>query len=103
VKRVERRSAEPELIGVVDHPIAARSTRRAKSIGGLVGFGFTLGLGLYHGALFSTACFRALGAGIAGYLVVWGVSVTIWRHLLRAQARAAVARAVARRPVADEP
>jgi hypothetical protein len=92
-----RRLPEPVLVGVAHHPLAARSIRRAKSFAGLAGFGLTLGLGLLNDALLSTACLRALGAGVAAYLIVWGISVTVWRHLLRAQAREAVAHAIASR------
>jgi len=83
------------LVGVADHPVAAASIRRVKSVAGLVGFAATLGLGIRHDALLSTACLHALAVGVASYIIAWGASVTIWRHLLRAQARAAVARAVA--------
>jgi hypothetical protein len=93
----QRRIREPVLVGVDDHPQAAASIRRTKSVAGLAAFSVTLGLGLLHDALVSTACLRALGAGVAGYLVAWGISVTVWRHLLRAQARELVARAVAQR------
>ncbi len=84
------------LIGVAKHPVAAASVRRAKSLAGLVGFAVTLALGLRHGALLSTACIHALAVGLGGYLVAWGASVTVWRHILRAQTRIAVARAVAK-------
>lgn len=83
------------LIGVADHPAAAASIRRAKALAGLVGFGVTLALGLRHDALLSTACLHALAVGVTGYLVAWGAAVTVWRHLLRAQVRAAVERATA--------
>jgi hypothetical protein len=86
----------PQLIGVGEHPVAAAAIRRTKSTGGLLAFGVTLALGLLHGAVLSTACVRALGAGVAGYMVSWGAAVAVWRHLLRAQARAVIARAAVR-------
>jgi hypothetical protein len=86
----------PELIGVGEHPVSSAAIRRAKSVGGLIAFGVTLALGFLNGADLSTACARALGAGIAGYMVSWAASVAIWRHLLRAQARAVLANAAAR-------
>ena len=87
---------EPELIGVAEHPVSSAAIRRAKSTGGLLAFAVTLALGLMHGADLSTACVRALGAGIAGYMVAWAAAVAIWRHLLRAQAKAVLANAAAR-------
>ena len=89
-------SDPPELIGVGEHPVSSGAIRRAKSAGGLIAFGVTLALGFLHGADLSTACVRALGAGIAGYTVAWAASVAIWRHLLRAQARAVLSSAAAR-------
>ena len=87
---------EPELIGIAEHPVAAAAVRKTKSVGGLAAFALTLLLGLAHGADPSTACVRALGAGMAGYLVAWAAAVAVWRHLLRAQARAVLEAARAR-------
>ena len=94
--RPQRPPREPELVGVVDHPIAAASISRAKSLAGLVGFAVTLALGIRHEALLATAFLHALAVGVGAYLVVWAVAVTVWREILRAQARAAVKRAIAK-------
>jgi len=66
-------------------------------VGGLVGFALVLALSQKNGAPFATACFRATVGGVVGYLVAWSVSVVVWRHVLRARTRAAIARAAARR------
>jgi uncharacterized membrane protein YccC len=88
---------EPTLVGLSDHPQVAASIRRAKSVGGLVGFALVLLLSQKNSAPFATACFRATLGGAIGYLVAWSVSVVVWRHVLRARTRAAIARATARR------
>jgi hypothetical protein len=90
------------LICVADHPVASASIRRAKSLAGLAGFAITLGLGLRHDALLATACLHALAVGVAGYVVAWGASVTVWRQLLRAQVRTAVANARAKAEEAEQ-
>jgi hypothetical protein len=90
-------AAEPTLVGVSAHPQVAASIRRAKSVGGLVGFALVLLLSQKNAAPFATSCFRATVGGLIGYLVAWTVSVVVWRHMLRARTRAAIARAAARR------
>jgi hypothetical protein len=87
----------PRMVSVAEHPRAGASVRRAKSWGGLLAFGLALAAGLTGGVETSTAIGRALVCGIVGYLVVWAAAVAIWRHLLRAEAKAVLARAAARR------
>jgi len=88
---------EPTLVGLSAHPRVAASIRRAKSVGGLVGFALVLLLSQKNAAPLATSCFRATVGGVVGYLVAWSVSVVVWRHVLRARTRAAIARATARR------
>jgi hypothetical protein len=88
---------EPPLVSLSEHPKAGRSIRRTKAWGGLLAFAVTgfashaTGMGLDGAAL------RALGGGILGYLLTWWLAMIVWRHLLQAEARVAIERAVARR------
>jgi hypothetical protein len=90
-------AAEPTLVGLSAHPQVAASIRRAKSVGGLAGFALVLALSQKNAAPFVTSCFRATVGGVVGYLVSWSAAVVVWRHVLKARTRAAIARAAARR------
>jgi hypothetical protein len=81
---------EPTLVPLGVHPRAAYAIRRAKSIGGIVGFLLVLAGGLAAGTPLASACARALAGGIGAYLVTWAAVLAAWRHLLRAEARRAV-------------
>jgi hypothetical protein len=82
-------SAEPS---VAAHPRAGSHVRRAKGWGGLTGFGIAAYLSMHAGVPTYDAGIRALVAGAAGYLLAWGCSVTVWRHLLVAELRVAAER-----------
>ncbi len=75
-----------ELTSLALHPSAAPSIRRAKAIGGLVGFAFAILIGMQHGQPFSALALRAVELGIVGHLVAWAVSVAVWRRVLTATA-----------------
>ena len=74
---------------VANHPRAKAHVRMAKGWGGLIGF--TIAAYMAHKAAvpFAIAGLRALAAGVAGYVVAWGCAVTVWRHLVVAELRAA--------------
>ena len=91
----------PRMISVAEHPRAGASVRRAKSWGGLIAFALMLAAGLLGGVDTTTAVGRAVVGGIVGYLAVWAAAVAIWRHLLRAEAKAVLARVAARNSGAD--
>ena len=78
---------------VANHPRARASVRRSKGWGGLIGFGIAAYLSLQAGVPAADAGLRALGAGLAGYLLAWACAVAVWRHLVVAELRAAYARA----------
>lgn len=84
-------------LSVAASPRAAGSVRRAKSWGGLVGFGLVFLLSTRQGMPYADAGLRALVGGIVGFMTAWAGSVTVWRHLLRAQASAAARAAAAAR------
>jgi len=80
----------PPLIAPKDDPRAAAGIRRAKAMCGLGGFAIA-GLSAYmHGDVFFTAGERALGGGIAGYLLGWGVALAVWRRILQAETHQAL-------------
>jgi hypothetical protein len=74
---------------VANHPRARAHIRMAKGWGGIIGF--TIAAYMAHKAAvpFAIAGLRALAAGVAGYVVAWGCTVTVWRHLVVAELRAA--------------
>jgi hypothetical protein len=83
-------------LSVAAVPKAAGSVRRLKSWGGLVGFGLVYLVSWRQGLPLADATLRALLGGVVGSMAAWAAGVTVWRHLLRAQA-AAVARAASER------
>jgi uncharacterized membrane protein YccC len=87
---------KPELVGVSAHPRAAYGIRRAKARGGLAAFWLAVAVQHLHGASFGDVVWRALLAGLAGYLVCWAAAVVFWRQVLQARARAALHRRHAR-------
>ena len=89
--------SQPTLIGVREEPHAADSIRRTKGRAGLTGFALVLLASALHGLPLQTGLVRALIGGVVCYFVGWALAVAIWRQLLRARAREAVARAVAAR------
>ena len=84
-----RRDEPDDYVRLSAHPRARRAIARSKAIGGVVGFliGFWLGSGAGLPA-WDTGV-RALGGGIAGYLIVWVAAVQIWRQLILAEYRMA--------------
>jgi hypothetical protein len=74
---------------VAAHPRARAHVRRAKGWGGIVGFSIAAYLAHKASVPFAVAGARALAAGVAGYVVAWFCSVTVWRHLVLAELRAA--------------
>jgi len=74
------------------HPRASRSIRRAKARGGIGGFAIGTLAAWAHGGLMLGALERGLAGGIVGFLVAWFAAVNVWRHLVRAEARAALER-----------
>jgi hypothetical protein len=95
--------AEADGLSVATHPRARAQVRRAKGWGGLIGFGITCYLSLKAGVPVPQTGMRALAAGVAGYLVAWACAVSVWRHLVLAELRAAVeaAHGGARAPAAQ--
>lgn len=100
VKTKKNRGRKPEEefpgVSVAAHPRAGASVRRIKGVGGLAGFGIAAALSLQAGVPTELIGERAMIAGLAGYVIAWGTSVTVWRQLVLAEMRTASERAEAR-------
>lgn len=96
---------ETEGLGmsVAGHPHARRHVRLAKAWAGLVGFLVAAALSFQAGVPLTQVGLRALACGAGGYLLGWGCSVTLWRHLMLAEVRAHHARLMARQQTASQP
>jgi len=94
---------KPPLVGLADHPRAARGIRTAKAAGGLVGFAVVaLGSWMHHTPLADTLL-RAVVGGIGGNMLAWFGAIVVWQHMLEGEAVAAVRRAAeARRAQAEQ-
>jgi hypothetical protein len=82
--------ATSDAISVAGHPRASAAVKRAKGFGGIAGFALAAYLSYKAGVPTHQIAERALLVGIAGYLVAWACAVTVWRHLVLAELRAAV-------------
>ncbi|HUA47866.1 MAG TPA: hypothetical protein VMA77_21695 [Solirubrobacteraceae bacterium] len=77
---------------VANHPRASYQVRRAKGWGGIAGFAIAGYLSYKAGVPTFDVGLRALVAGIVGYMLAWMCAVTVWRHLVIAELRAAIER-----------
>jgi hypothetical protein len=77
-------------ISVAGHPRAAAQVRRAKGLGGIGFFAVAAYFSYTAGVPADQVALRATVVGIAGYMLTWACSVTVWRHLVLAELRAAV-------------
>jgi hypothetical protein len=78
------------MLSIASDPRAGAQVRRAKGWGGLIAFVLAGYLSIKANVPIADAGLRALIAGLAGYLLAWACSVTIWRQLLTAQVKHAV-------------
>src|SRR5919108_5535273 len=85
-------------LSVAAHPRASYQVRRAKGWGGLAGFGIAAYLSHKAGVPTFQLGLRAIAAGVAGYMIAWACAVTVWRHLVLAELRAAMERATTPNP-----
>ena len=77
-------------MSVAAHPRARSHVRKAKGLGGLLGFALAFIMSVQASVPISAAGERALIAGVAGYLLGWACSVAIWRQLMVAEMKLAV-------------
>jgi hypothetical protein len=89
-KAKKGKAAAADGISVAGHPRAAAGVKRAKGFAG-IGF-FVIGAYLSYkaGVPADQVALRAIAVGIAGYMLAWACSVTVWRQLVLAELRAAV-------------
>ena len=85
------------------HPRAKRSVRRARALGGLLGFLVTIVLSMRAGVPAWDATARALMAGVVVHLAAWAVAVAVAKQLMLAELHAHHARRLARLEPAAEP
>jgi len=79
---------DESLPSIANHPRALAQVARAKSWGGLAGFGLGAYLSYKAGVPMSVVLFRSLLGGFAGYVIAWAGAVALWRHLVIAELRA---------------
>lgn len=87
---MKKKVEPPQLTSLAAHPRSAPAIRRAKAIGGLVGFGVAVLQGTSAGLPLATILLRGLELGLVGNLVAWAAAVVVWKRVLTAQAVAAV-------------
>jgi uncharacterized membrane protein YccC len=80
----------PPLVGLTDHPRAARSIRQIKAWGGLIGFVGVVAYSTTSGMPLPDALLRGVIAGVAAQMLAWVAAVVLWHHLLDGEASAAV-------------
>jgi len=71
---------------IAEHPRAARHVRQARQAAGLIGF-LIAGWSSMATSTVAETLLRALVAGIVCQVVVWGVAVALFRHLILAELR----------------
>jgi hypothetical protein len=74
-----------EGIRLSAHPRARRHIAIAKGWGGLIAFLVVLKISRGAGLLWPDALERAVLGGVVGYLTLWMIAQTIWRHVALAE------------------
>jgi len=77
------------VLSVAAHPTAKTHVRKAKGAGGLIGFVLAAFLSLKASVPLAEVGERALIAGVAGYLIGWAASLTVWRQIMIAELKVA--------------
>lgn len=77
-------AAGPE-IRICEHPAAARSIRRIRGWGGVLGFALVALLSWRAGLPGADLLGRALVGGIVAHLLAWVCAVAVWRRLVIAE------------------
>jgi hypothetical protein len=80
------------LINVAQHPRARTSINRSKAWAGLIAFVVVAIFSWKAGVEPVEVGVRAIGAGIAAYVVIWAAAVALWQRLIVAEAKATAER-----------
>lgn len=83
-------TGEDEPLSLRSHPRASISIRRWKARAALGGFALSALASTSAGAPLDTTLGRALLAGVVANLAGWFLAVALWRHVLRAEMKAAI-------------
>lgn len=76
---------EAPQVSVSNHPRAAAQVRMAKGWGALIAAAVALYMSLQAGVPTFDAGLRAIGVGVAGYVIAWACAVTVWRMIIVAE------------------
>jgi Zn-dependent protease with chaperone function len=85
----EAEGPKVEAVSVGNHPRARASIRRTRTRAALIAFVLVLLLGLHAGQTAFDATWRALVAGLVVNIVVWRLSLYVWRQIVINEVRAA--------------
>jgi hypothetical protein len=84
-----------DWVRLSNHPRAQAGIKRAKAIGGLAGFVVSFYIAQKHGVTSFQTGVRALAGGIAGYVLIWGAAIIVWRQIAIGEYKAAARRRAA--------
>ena len=93
-------STQEHPVRLADHPRAVRQIESFRGGAAIAAFFLTALLSHRAGLPVFDAGVRALGAGLATFVVAWALAVQVWRHLAVAELNAARRAALARRQAA---
>lgn len=93
------RGEPDDYVRLSAHPRAQRSIARSKALGGVAGFLIGFWLGSRAGLPAWDTGVRALGGGIAAYVIVWIAAVQMWRQIVIGEYRAAEHRRAEQRAI----
>jgi hypothetical protein len=85
----------PGALRLATHPRAPRQIALAKGWGGLLGFFFAGWTSHAAGATVFESGLRAIGGGVALYVLAWAAAVVVWREVAKAEVERARRRAMA--------
>ena len=90
----------PDALTLTRHPRAHAQIKTLRAWAGIAALGLTIFLSMRAGVPTADAWMRGLIGGVVAFMVVWAVSVAVWRQLALAQVESARRRLVAARQAA---
>jgi hypothetical protein len=85
----------PGALRLATHPRAPQQIAMAKGWGGLLGFLFVGWTSHAAGATVFESGLRAIGGGLALYVLAWATAVVVWQQVAKAEVERARRRAMA--------